>query len=167
MCTTRIALGCMLVCACQSAETPQQTDARITAESNTARPELAAIKTNMERWFAAGAVDSAATILTEDHSSLPPNQPAGSGRADWVSRTTPLFTTGKFSLHHVTASVVANGPIAVERGRYLMDFVPGPAAPADIKASADTGKYLWHWRKVDGQWLVAAAAWSSDLPVTK
>ena len=167
MCITRVILGCMLVGACRSAETPQETDARIGAESSTARTEVEMIRENFERWVTAGAVDSAATILTEDHSSLPPNQAAGSGRADWVSRTTPLFTSGKFSLQHVTASVVANGPIAVERGRYLMDFVPGPTAPADMKASADTGKYLWQWRKVDGRWLLAAAAWSSDLPVTK
>lgn len=48
-----------------------------------------------------------------------------------------------------------------------MSFSPGPAAPAGAKASADTGKYLWQWRNVDGRWLLAAAAWSSDLPVTK
>ena len=167
MCTTRVIVGCLLVSACRSAETPQQTDARITAESSTARMEIEANRKNWERWLEAGAVDSAATMLTEDHSSLPPNQTAGSGRADWVGRTTALVTTGKFRFHHVIASVVANGPIAVERGRFVMEFVPRRTAPAGTKPSADTGKYLWQWRKVDGQWLLAAAAWSSDLPMTK
>ena len=165
--TTRVIVGCMLLGACLSPETPQQADARIAAESNTARPELAAIKTKLERWFAAGALVSAATILTEDHSSLPPNQPAGSGRAHWLSSTRPLFATGTFTQSLVTESVVANGPLAVERGRYVQNFVPGPAALAGTKPAADTGKYLWHWRKVDGRWLLAAASWSSDLPVTK
>ena len=165
--TTRVIFCCMLVGACQSAETPEQADARITAESNTARPELEAARTNFERWYAVGAVDSVATILTEDHSSLPPNQPAGSGRAHWLSANKPLIATGKFGLHHVTVSVVANGPLAVEQGRYVVTFVPGPAAPTGTKASADTGKYLWQWRKVDGRWLLAAASWSSDLPATK
>ena len=165
--TTCVIFCCTLVGACQSAETPQQTDARITAESNTARTELAAIGTNFARWYVAGAVDSAATVLTEDHSSLPPNQPAGAGRAHWLSANKPLSATGKFGLHHETVSVVANGPLAVEQGRYVITFVPGPAAPASATAFADTGKYLWQWRKVDGRWLLAAASWNSDIQVRK
>ena len=162
---TRIVLFCILVGACQSAETPQQADARTTVESNAARTELEAIQANFERWYSEGAVDSAATILTEDHISLPPNQPASAGRAHWLSANKPLAATGKFGVQHVTESVVANGPLAVERGRYTVAFVPGQGAPAGTKASADTGKYLWHWQKVDGRWLIAAASWSSDLPV--
>ena len=163
--TTRVIFCGMLLGACQSAESPQQADARITTESATARTELQANKTNFERWYAAGDVDSVATLLTEDHSSLPPNQPASAGLAQWLSWTKPLMATGTFSIHNVTESVVANGPLAVERGRYTVAFVPGQGAPAGTKASADTGKYLWHWQKVDGRWLIAAASWSSDLPV--
>ena len=164
---TRVVFFCMLVGACQSAETPQQADERITAESNAARTELEAIQGNFERWYSAGAVDSAATILTEDHIALPPNQPAGAGRSHWLSANKPLAAAGKFGIHHVTESVVASGPLAVVRGSYVITFVPGPAAPAGAKASADTGKYLWQWRKVDGRWLIAAAAWNSNLPSQK
>ena len=164
---TRIVLFCILIGACQSAETPQQADARTTVESNAARTELEAIQANFERWYSEGAVDSAATILTEDHISLPPNQPASAGRAHWLSANKPLAATGKFGVQHVTESVVASGPLAVTRGRFVITFVPSPTAPAGAKASADSGKYLWQWRKVDGKWLIASAAWNSDLPARK
>ncbi len=164
---TRVVFFCVLIAACQSAETPQQADERITAESEAARTELEAIQANFERWYSAGAVDSAASILTEGHSWLPPNQPAGAGRSQWISTNKPLVATGKFGIHHVTESVLASGPLAVMRGRYVLTFAPGAAAQAGAKASADTGKYLWQWRKVDGRWLVEAAAWNSDLPSQK
>ncbi len=161
----RVIFCCMLVAACQSAETPQQADERIAAESITARTELEKVRANFERWYAEGAIDSVATIFTEDHRSLPPNHPASSGRATWLSANRPLLATGKMEIHHVTVSVVANGPLAVEQGRFVATFVPGATAPAGARTSADTGKYLWQWRKVDGRWLIAAASWSSDLPV--
>lgn len=164
---SRVVLLFVFVGACQSAETGQQVDARITAESNVARAELETTQTNFERWYSAGAVDSAATILTEDHRWLPPNQPAGAGRSHWVSANKPAVATGTFDVQHVTESVVASGPVAMTQGRYVITFVPGPAAPAGAKASVDSGKYLWQWRKVDGRWLVAAAAWNSDLPLQR
>lgn len=96
-----------------------------------------------------------AAIATDAYAQ---DQPAGAGRSHWVSANKPAVATGKFGIQHVTESVVASGPLAVTQGRYVITFVPGPAAPAGAKAFADSGKYLWQWRKVDGRWLLAAAA---------
>lgn len=172
MCSTRVisyrlplgVLAGLLVGACQSAETPPQADARIASESEAVRLELAAVRTNWERWTAAGSFDSSATLLTVDHVALPPNQPPISGRAQWLSWTRSAFANGTLSVINTTESVVADGALAVERGSFVLNFVPGPAAPAGTMASSDTGKFLWHWRKVDGKWLIAAAAWSSNQP---
>ena len=63
-----------------------------------------------------------------------------------------------------TASVVANGPIAVERGNWTFDFKPGKGAPPGMGAMTDQGKYLTHWHDVGGQWLMAEDIWNSDTP---
>jgi ketosteroid isomerase-like protein len=106
-------------------------------------------------------------LFTEDHVSFPPNAPSTSGRARWLEMTKPLLAAWKLTQTHVTESVIANGPLAVVRGHYTHAFVPAPGAPAGAKPFADTGKYLWQWRKVNGKWLIASATWNSDLPVKK
>ena len=62
-------------------------------------------------------------------------------------------------------SVEARLPSPVQRGRFTLGFVPSPSAPKGTVAVNDTGKFLWHWRRENGRWLLAAAAWNSDLPV--
>lgn len=56
-------------------------------------------------------------------------------------------------------AVDGNGQTAVERGRYEMI--------ADGGAVADKGKYLVHWRKVDGKWMFQNDMFSSDAPAAK
>ena len=156
---------CLLLGACQSAETAQQVEARMAAESNAVKSEIEAASNALERYYAAGTLDSASLLLTEDHVSYPPNAPSLSGRPKWLEMVKPLFAAWKVTQTHSTESVIANGPLAVVRGHYTHAFVPAPGAPAGAKPFADTGKYVWHWRKVDGKWLIATATWNSDLPV--
>jgi ketosteroid isomerase-like protein len=157
----------LLLGACQSAESAQQVEARMTTESNAARTEIESASNALEHYFTVGALDSASMVLTEDHVSFPPNAPSTSGRAKWLEMTKPLFAAWKVTQTHVTESVIANGPLAVVRGRYTHSFAPAPGAPASAKPFADTGKYVWQWRKVDGKWLIAAATWNSDIAVKK
>ena len=155
----------MVVAACQRAETPDQAAARIESESQIARGQIEPIIADWERWFAAGQVDSLASILAEDVKILPPNQPAIIGRANWIAWVRPSFAQGDWTEDIIMESLVANGPMAVERGRYLLNLTPGPNAPRGTAAISDTGKYLWHWRRVDDRWRLAQAIWNSDLPV--
>jgi len=51
---------------CQRAETPEQSDARIAAESKTARAELTTLMGRWEKWVADGKVDSMASVMDEN-----------------------------------------------------------------------------------------------------
>jgi ketosteroid isomerase-like protein len=155
----------LLLAACAQPES-EADEARIESESQSVRAELDRIIASYERWVAAGQVDSIATIVTDDHASMPPNLPSTSTKTDWLARFSPMFVQGTTTLGHVTESVVANGPIAIHRGRFTLNLVPGPNAPAGLLASVDTGKFIWHWRRTDGRWLLAAAIWNSNLAPT-
>ena len=162
--TSWIVPAALLCGACRAAEAPVDEVARSQAESSAARPEIEAATAALYQWLNAGALDSAATGITEDYVWLAPNAPTDSGRANWVRVNAAVRASGNFSGAVTVDAVVASGPIAVMRGRYVSSFTPGPGAPAGTKAVADTGKVLWQLRKVDGRWLLAVASWNSDLP---
>jgi len=159
---TRLLLP-LLIVSCQRPEAVQQ-EPSIEDQSRQARTEIEGVLANWERWIATGNVDSLASLLAENSYVLPPNQPAIVGRDAWVAVFRPQLTTGKWSEDIVTESVVAYGPIAIERGTYMLNFTPGPGTPPSMRAMSDTGKYLWHWHKMDGRWQLAEAAWSSNRP---
>ena len=149
--------------ACQGGESPDQTASRIARESQTARAEIESITGDYERWVMARDVDSMASMLAEDARILPPNESAVVGRANWIDWASPMFAHGNWSEDIIAESVVANGPIAIERGRYVLNFAPGPDSPDDAVAISDTGKYLWHWHRINGRWQLVDAIWNSDL----
>lgn len=161
----RILPVALLLGACRAAEVPVDEVARSLTESSAARPEIEAATATLYRWLHAGALDSAATGVTEDYVWLPPGAPADSGRANWVRVNTAMLAAGKFDGVVTVDAVVASGPIAVMRGRYVSTFTPGPGAPKGAKTVADTGKVHWQLRKLDGRWLLSVASWNSDLPV--
>ena len=159
----RFLLAIVPIVSCQRPEAIQPS---IEDESRQARTEIEAAMANWGRWLAEGKIDSMASVFTEDVQTLPPNQPLLTGRAAWLAAFRQQLTQGKVSIENITESVVAYGPVAVERGRYVLSSTPPSGAPANVRATSDTGKYLWHWRKVDGQWQVAQAAWNSNRPPT-
>ena len=150
--------------ACQQAETPEQTAARIERESAAARTAIEAQDQRFSQFMAAGQTDSMVLIYTEDAELLAPNSPPVRGRAAIAEALGEMARTGSFTLTLTAEEVVANGPHAVESGRYTMAFTPGPDAPSGITAAADTGKFLVHWRNEGGQWLMAHDMWSSNRP---
>ena len=150
--------------ACQKAETPEQAAARITEESAAARTAIEARNAAFEAHFMAGHADSVAAFYTEDGEILPPNDKAVAGRANIQSVFASFLGSGTFAFDLTTTAVVANGAHAVERGTYTMTFTPPAGAPPEVKASADTGKYVAHWVNQGGTWLMALDMWSSDLP---
>jgi uncharacterized protein (TIGR02246 family) len=159
---TRIAAAAIAVLGCQQpAETPEQRDARITTESAAARTAIEAKNTEFMTHFNQGHGEQVAALYAEDGVVMAPNVPAVEGRTA-IQAMVANFAAVKAQLTLMTKSVVANGPIAVERGTFRMTFAsPGAAAPV-----ADTGKYLVHWRNVGGQWLLVEDMFNSDLPIT-
>lgn len=101
-------------------------------------------------------------MLAEDGYTLAPNQPPIVGCAGWLALFRPQLTQGKWRIDNVAESVVAYGPLAVERGRFVLSFTPPPGAPSSMRAISDTAKYLWHWRKFHGQWQLDQAAWECE-----
>jgi ketosteroid isomerase-like protein len=160
----RHVLVLLLCLSCQPSEVAQQRPS-IEDQSRQARVEIDSVMAHWDRWLAEAKIDSMAGVFTEDVITMAPNQAPIVGRAAWVDVIGPQLTQGTWSSDNVTESIVASGPLAVERGRYILTFTPPPGAAPNVRAVSDTGKYLWHWRKVDGRWKVAGSAWNSNRSV--
>jgi ketosteroid isomerase-like protein len=143
--------------ACDRSEQADEVGSRSDQESQTVRAEIERLATDYERWVAQGNLDSVATLLGEDAYVLPPNHPAIMGRSAWLAWARPMFAHGSWTDELTIESVVANGPLAVERGRYVMTFIPGPTSPPEAVAMSDTGKYVQHWHRDAGRWRMVAA----------
>jgi len=72
---------------------------------------------------------------------------------------------GKFTSQITQESVMANGPLGVDRGTYTFTFTPNKGMENMGVPPADTGKYLVHWHKVNGTWQIAELIYNSDLPL--
>ncbi len=142
--------------------------------SQTASPEDAArVRSVIEqhnadavRWYAAGDVDSLVSIFAEDAWQMPPNSPALVGREAIRAYWREAVKRGKWEFSLQVQKVDVSGPLAVERGRYVVKFTAGQAAPAGTRSFEDRGNYVAQWRhEPNGQWLVVADAPVSELPI--
>jgi uncharacterized protein (TIGR02246 family) len=144
-----------------AAESPEQQNARLRAESDSARAAIEAQGARFTRFFNAGQTDSVASLYTSDATVMPPGMPAVTGtdsiRATFAAMGTmmPAGTTLAFQVQ----SVVANGPIAIERGSWTMMVPAGDSAPTESR-----GKYLVMWRNVGGEWRIQEDIWNEDTP---
>lgn len=153
-------LAVVLLAACQKPETPEQAAARMQAESDSARTAIEAANVRYARYLNGNMADSVASLFTENGMVMPPNMPAVTGRAaigTWMAAN-PMPPGS--SITFTVAEVAASGPIAIERGSYAFTMPAMGRTPAMNTA----GKYLAHWHKVGGEWLVAADIWSDDVP---
>ena len=117
------------------------------------------------RAYATGDVEALASIVAEDAWQMPPNLPAVVGRAAIREFWRGAFGWGKWTFAFDTQAVDVSGPLAVERGRYMLRFMAGAGAPPGMNSFEDRGNYLVHWRQgSDKQWRVVADAPVSELP---
>jgi ketosteroid isomerase-like protein len=149
----------VVLVACQKAETPEQSASRMQAEADSARPAIEAQNARWTRYANAGQVDSVLDLYTRDAVLLPPDLPAATGRDSMGARLRAVTVSGGV-LTLTTAGLAVNGPVAIERGTWRY------AVPAQGKTPATNlvGKYLVHWSKVNGQWLLAEDMWNNDAP---
>lgn len=141
---------------------PERTAATDPAE---VKAIIDSLNTKLEGWYAAGHVDSVASVFTEDTWQMPPNNAPLVGRDSLASWWRGATGAGKFEFDFSAQDVVAEGRIAVERGKYTMKFTPNEGAP--IPAFEDRGNYVVMWRKdADGHWRIAWDAPVSELPLT-
>jgi uncharacterized protein (TIGR02246 family) len=158
----RIALLAVLaLAACApKPETAEQADARIATESAAAKQAIDSLNAEFVGHFNAGHGDLVAASYTEDGELMVAGQPVAKGRAAiaaMVNAMAPL----KAALKLTATSVVANGPIAIERGEYALSVVP-PGAPG---ALSESGTFLVHWHKVNGNWLKVSDVATSPAPI--
>ena len=118
------------------------------------------------RAYASGDADALASIVAEDAWQMPPNLPAVVGRSAIREFWRGAFGWGQWNFTFETQSVSVSGPMAVERGKYVLRFTAGPGAPPGMSSFEDRGNYLAHWHQEgDNQWRVGADAPVSELPL--
>jgi uncharacterized protein (TIGR02246 family) len=133
-----------------------RTEARINAAS--------AIRRMGDEWarhWNAGDLDGVAAVYAEDAVYLPPHHEAVHGREAIREYLTVPISHGVSDLAFDVTYIKQQGPIAWDVGTYRMTIPQNE----DTKRE-DHGKYLTVWRHMRERWLIAADAWSSDLPAS-
>lgn len=157
---TVVTSALVLVACAPQPETAEQMQARMSAESDSARTYIAEASRMFAAHMVAGRVDSVVAFYAAEATVMPPNMPPARGTAAIKAAFDGMMAQGApktAELRPVT--VVANGPLAIETGRFVMTMAgPGGAV------MADSGKYMVHWHKINGKWMIVDDMWSSDLP---
>jgi len=123
-------------------------------QSTTVRATIEGHNARLARWYAAGHMDSVASLFAVDARQMGPNTDPLEGRAAILEFWEQVASLGTWTFELNTEEVTAYGPLAVERGTYTLNFVPGAEALPGMTASADTGNYIVQWRLDGGRWLI-------------
>lgn len=109
-------------------------------------------------------VDAVVSYMADDGRTLPPNEPAASGkeavRAGWAGILALADVAIRWEPQLV--QVAESGELGYTSGTYTLAFTG-----ADGKPVSDRGKYLEVWKKVDGKWKCSQDMYSSDLPIPR
>lgn len=130
------------------------------------RQIIEARNADLMKWYAAGDIDSVVTAFTEDARQMPSNAVPIVGREAIRRFWKDAVKNGTWTFTLSTQAVTTSGPLAVERGTYVLNFAPGPNAPATMPGFTDRGNYLVEWRLEGGGWLIVNDLAASE-PATK
>lgn len=111
------------------------------------------------RHWNAGELEGVVAAYAEDAVYLPPHHEAVHGRDAIREYLKGPLSHGVSDLAFAVTYIKQQGPIAWDVGTYRMTI-----PQKDGSKKEDHGKYLTVWRRVGKGWLIAADAWSSDLP---
>jgi len=113
-----------------------------------------------EHWNA-GALDKVVAAYADDAVYLPPHHLAVHGRDAIREYLKAPLSHGVSELAFQVTYIKQQGSIAWDVGTYRMTL-----PQADGTRKEDHGKYLTVWSRKGKTWLIAADAWSSDLPAS-
>jgi ketosteroid isomerase-like protein len=146
-------------------ESDERAEARMGRESDAFETAISILLVKYEQWEASGLADSVASLYTDNAHVAFAHQPPLYGRAAVRDYLAAFYASGRASLNLRSEDAVANGSLGVEHGTYVYHFTPGPDAPPGLAAMfPDSGSYLAHWHRVDGQWRIAELVVSSMAP---
>lgn len=106
-----------------------------------------------------GQLEGVVAAYAEDAVYLPPHHEAVHGRDAIREYLKAPFGHGVSDLTFEVTYIKQEGSIAWDVGTYRMNI-----PHTDGTKREDHGKYLTVWRRAGMNWLIAADAWSSDLP---
>ncbi len=113
-------------------------------------------------WYSTGQADSVAALFAPDGRWIAPDNPTVSGPDEIRARVHGLASL-KAQVEFTPEAVDIQDTLALERGRYLMEFAP----PGGLVLH-DTGHYVTRWRRMEGRWRMVehhATTDRSPLPV--
>jgi uncharacterized protein (TIGR02246 family) len=111
-----------------------------------------------EHWNA-GALDNLVAAYAPDAVYLPPHHEAIHGRDAIREYLRGPLSHGVSDLAFDVTYIKQEGNVAWDVGTYRVNVPLN-----DGTKKEDHGKYLTVWKRVSARWLIAADAWSSDLP---
>lgn len=155
-----LALAALAAACTPVAETAEQAEARMATESAAAREFIEAANAEFVQHFNQGHGDVVAATYTEDGVLMIVGAPVARGRqaiAAMVSGLAPMQP----QLTITAQEVVANGPMAVERGTYSLTLTP-PGAPGPV---TESGTFVVYWRRMGDHWMRAWDIATSDKPL--
>ncbi len=131
------------------------------------RTVIDAHNSDQARAYAAGDIDAVAAVFAEDAWQMLPNVPPLVGREAVRGFWSEAVRWGRWQFSLESQRVDVSGSLAVERGKYRLQFTAGPAAPPGMKTSDDWGNYLVHWRReADSEWRIVGDAPVSERPLS-
>ncbi len=134
-----------------------------TVDTQADEDTIRAISDRWNQMMAARDTIGMAQLYADDGMAMPPNTKAMKGPDEVRSGVAAFLNAAKdLSLNWETADidVAQAGDMAFERGTYKMSMT----GPRGTKID-DHGNYVTVWKKVDGQWKVAADMNSSEVPM--
>lgn len=143
---------------------PQSSRKAALARRRAARPASATmvIRQTGNEWaqhWNAGDLDKVVAAYAADAVYLPPHHEAVHGRDSIREYLRSPLARGVRDLAFDVTYIKQSGTVAWDVGKYRVS-VPR----SDGTKREDRGKYLTVWKRVGTKWLIAADAWSSDLP---